>query len=146
MVVVTVAATKGTSRQRSSSTPLSIIPQHAHDGGAETLLWYIFYNQFVLGEESRWFPYLDILPSIEDLKRTHPLFMEAEMPDYLAGSDVRMIIQDEKQRALEIFEEASQDKKFVKAFGANRITRDNVFWAYIIVHSRSIWWHGKLVA
>jgi len=56
---------------------------------------------------------------------------------------VRMIIQDEKQRALEIFEEASQDKKFVKAFGANRITRDNVFWAYIIVHSRSIWWHGE---
>mmetsp|Transcript_25406 Transcript_25406/g.38829 ORF Transcript_25406/g.38829 Transcript_25406/m.38829 type:complete len:85 (+) Transcript_25406:449-703(+) len=79
VLLVTVAATTGTSRQRSSSTPLSIILQHAHDGGTETLLWYIFYNQFVLGEESRWFPYLDMTffpPSIEDLKRiVHILFL-----------------------------------------------------------------------
>ena len=66
---------------------LSVLKSHSPlDGGFDSQLFYLLHHEtYVAKEGSKWYPYLQMLPSLDDLKRHYPLFFEQDMFDYLAG-------------------------------------------------------------
>jgi len=65
------------------------------------------------------------------------------MINHLSGSDLRLHLIRNRQRALDKFRKASQDINIMRAIGVEHIKLDNYLWAYAMVDSRSIWWNGK---
>jgi hypothetical protein len=121
---------------------LNVLKSHRRDGGVDTLLFYLLHETYLAKEESKWYPYLRMLPSLDDLKRHSPLFFEQDMFDYLAGSDVRSSLIEQQQRAREDFQEFAKNADIVKVLGLQNVSLDKYLWAYAIIHSRSIWWNG----
>ena len=111
----------------------------------DALLVHILHERFVIREKSRWFPYLCLLPTIDELVDSHPLFFEEKDIDrYLAGSDVRRFILKYQQHALEKHEALSSDIEANLALGSDVVLdKTKVYWAMAILDSRSIWWNGK---
>jgi hypothetical protein len=113
------------------------------NGGFEALLLFLLHERFVLKETSRWWPYLDLLPSIDELSEHHPLFFdEKEIDLYLAGSDVRLSILRYQRHASERHRALSSDLDVNLLLGDIVIDKKKVFWASAILDSRSIWWSG----
>ena len=95
-------------------------------------------------KNGRWWPYLQLLPSEEDLKASKPLFFSLDRLDYLAGSDLQNEILKYQQRAAKLTSWLSTDYRLVKALGPDvALDKDKVLWAIAILDSRSIWWDGK---
>jgi len=116
-----------------------------YNDGFDMLLLYLLHERFLLKEQSRWWPYLDLLPSIEELSTFHPLFFEEEeMNRYLAGSDVRGFILRYQQRAADRYAALSSDLDANLVLGSDvLLDKEKVYWATAIIDSRSIWWGGK---
>ena len=113
------------------------------NGGFEVLLLFLLHERFVLKETSRWWPYLDLLPSIEELSAYHPLFFEEKEIDlYLSGSDVRLSILRYQRQASERHRALSSDLDVNLLLGDIVADKKKVFWASAILDSRSIWWSG----
>ena len=113
------------------------------NGGFEALLLFLLHERFVLKETSRWWPYLDLLPSIDELSEHHPLFFdEKEIDLYLSGSDVRLSILRYQRQASERHRALSSDLDVNLLLGDIVIDKKKVFWASAILDSRSIWWSG----
>ena len=112
--------------------------------GFDTLLLYLLHERFILNERSRWWAYLDLLPSIDDLREFHPLFFDHEdMNRYLSGSDVRRFIIRYQRLSSERHKALSSDLAVNLVLGCETILdRDKVYWAIAILDSRSIWWNG----
>jgi len=131
--------------EENSSLPnevLNVLKSDRSDGGFNVLLFYLLHETYVTKNESKWYPYIQMLPSLDDLKRKSPLFFEEDMFDYLAGSDIRSILIENQQRARKSFQEFVNVHAFVKALGLEHVSFDKFLWAYAIIHSRSIWWNG----
>merc|ERR1740139_493104 len=64
------------------------------------------------------------------------------MLDYLAGSDLRKILHDYRNKAKTEFANFSLNYDILLAVGPENMTEDNFLWAYSIVNTRSIWWDG----
>jgi len=113
--------------------------------GFDALLIYLLHERFVMKEESRWWPYLDLLPSIEELSEYHPLFFgEAEIDRYLAGSDVRQFIIKYQRHAAQRHSVLVSDLDVNTLLGRDvLLDKQKVLWATAIVDSRSIWWDRK---
>ena len=113
--------------------------------GFDALLIYLLHERFVMKEESRWWPYLDLLPSIEELSEYHPLFFdEAEIDGHLAGSDVRQFIIKYQRHAAQRHSALVSDLDVNTVLGSNvLLDKQKVLWATAIVDSRSIWWGRK---
>jgi len=113
--------------------------------GFDALLIYLLHERFVMKEESRWWPYLDLLPSIEELSEYHPLFFdEAEIDGYLAGSDVRQFIIKYQRHAAQRNGALVSDLDVNTLLGSDLLfDKQKVLWATAIVDSRSIWWNKR---
>jgi len=122
---------------------MKLLPESKKDGGFDILVLYIMYEKFVLQDESKWHPYLDLLPSLTETKNSSPLFFENIIYDYAAGSDLRIKLIRNKMKAEDSFLSLSRNKVIMKFFGLDVMHRDNFFWAYTIINSRSIWWNGQ---
>eukprot|EP00804_Cyclotella_cryptica_P012457 CCRYP_019967-RA/>CCRYP_019967-RA protein AED:0.00 eAED:0.00 QI:165/-1/1/1/-1/1/1/603/1059 len=109
------------------------------------LLIYLIHERFIMKEQSRWWPYLNLLPTIEEMKLSHPLFYhEEEINRHLAGSDIRRVILRYQQRTAERHEALSSDLNANLVLGSERLRDNDIFyWACAIIDSRSIWWDGK---
>eukprot|EP00578_Thalassiosira_sp_NH16_P002999 CAMPEP_0181140008 /NCGR_PEP_ID=MMETSP1071-20121207/35083_1 /TAXON_ID=35127 /ORGANISM="Thalassiosira sp., Strain NH16" /LENGTH=1022 /DNA_ID=CAMNT_0023226947 /DNA_START=76 /DNA_END=3144 /DNA_ORIENTATION=+ len=116
-----------------------------HNDGFDVLVLFLLHERFILREQSRWWPYLDLLPSVDELSAYHPIFFqEKEIDRYLAGSDVRRLILRYQQRATERHTALSSDLDANLVLGSNIILdKRKFFWATAILDSRSIWWKGK---
>lgn len=116
-----------------------------HNGGFDPLLLYLLHERFVLKEQSRWWAYLDILPTIGEMSTFHPLFFDREEIDtYLSGSDVRRFILRYQQLSSERHKALSADLAANLVLGWETILdRNKVFWAIAVLDSRSIWWGGN---
>ena len=110
--------------------------------GFEVLLLYLLHERFVLKEQSRWWAYLDLLPTIKEMGDYHPLFFsEEEIDRYLAGSDVRQFILRYQHRAAERHKTLSSDLDANVVLGSDILLDKRKFlWAYAVLDSRSIWW------
>lgn len=113
------------------------------DGGFDLLLLFLMHEKFILKEKSKWHAYIDLLPTIEDMKQSSPLFIDEELYDYAAGSDLRGFLLRHKRKAEDLFISMYLNKDILGALGQNVMQKDNFFWAYSIIDSRSIWWSGK---
>jgi hypothetical protein len=125
----------------------AIIDRHRSsqdDGGFRAVLIFLLHERFVAKKNGRWWPYLQLLPSEEDLKASKPLFFSLDRLDYLAGSDLQNEILKYQQRAAKLTSWLSTDYRLVKALGPDvALDKDKVLWAIAILDSRSIWWDGK---
>ena len=117
----------------------------SRNDGFDVLLLYLLHEQFVIKEESFWWPYLDLLPSLDELSEYHPLFFEEEDIDrYMSGSDVRGSILNYQWRAAKKHNTLSSDLDANIILGSDvLLDKRKVLWAIAIIDSRSIWWDGK---
>ncbi|KAL7427129.1 hypothetical protein ACHAXM_000718 [Skeletonema potamos] len=113
--------------------------------GFDVLIVYLLHERFVRKDQSKWWPYLDLLPTVEDVRSYHPLFFEEdEMNLYLGGSDVRKFILRSQRRAFERHAALASDVEVHDVLGSNVILDKRiVYWATAILDSRSIWWNGR---
>ena len=113
--------------------------------GFDVLLVYLLHERFVLKNKSRWWPYLDLLPTVPEVSVSHPLFFEEEeMNLYMGGSDVRKFILRNQRRAFERHSALASDVDVHEVLGSNVILdKSIVYWATAILDSRSIWWDGR---
>ncbi|KAL7537014.1 hypothetical protein ACHAXR_007547 [Thalassiosira sp. AJA248-18] len=112
--------------------------------GFDVLLLYLLHEHFVLKEQSRWWAYLELLPTIDELTEFHPLFFaEKEMDRYLACSDVRKFILRYQQRSIERHTALASDLDANLVLGRHVLgDKKKVYWATAVLDSRSIWWNG----
>lgn len=96
--------------------------------------------------ESRWLPYLDMLPALEDGRLASPLFypddgIEMEL---LRSTDLNAPVQSYRRKVQAHFEDLeSQLEVFDGQDVSSWITRERFLWANAILDSRSIWWSGQ---
>lgn len=107
-----------------------------------TVLFFLLHERFVERENSYWWPYLALLPTLDEYREYHPSFFSQNKLEGLAGSGVRQLILDNQNRAKTQFKSASKDSAVTGAFG-DVWTETNYLWAMTILDSRSIWWNGS---
>ena len=117
----------------------------SRDGGFDAMMLYLLHERFVTGEESRWWPYLDILPTIDDMRNYHPLFLsEWEADAGLGGSDVRRLVLSYRRRFDERHALLASDPEALAVLGPDvLLDGDRVRWAAAVLDSRSVWWDGR---
>eukprot|EP00984_Skeletonema_dohrnii_P015496 scaffold6714_cov75-Skeletonema_dohrnii-CCMP3373.AAC.10 len=113
--------------------------------GFDVMLVYLLHERFVRKDESEWWPYLDLLPTVQEVRFSHPLFFEEdEMNLHLGGSDVRKFILRNQRRAFERHAALASDVDVHEVLGSDVILdKSIVYWATAILDSRSIWWDGR---
>ena len=63
-----------------------------------TVLFFVLYERFVKKASSFWWPYLSLLPALEDYEGYHPMFLDEERLEGLLGSSVREKVRDDNAR------------------------------------------------
>ena len=121
---------------RESINKLLMRFKRQNDGGFKAMLWFLMYEAFVMKEKSPWHPYLKLLPTIEELRVSSPLFFDESALVYLAGSDLRNAILQNQRTALDAMELAFSDTDVMNVFKSRIITRENFLWAHHILDSR----------
>lgn len=135
--------------ERNQATPgfISLLKKFAHEsqsnGGFDALLLYLLHEWYIHTEQSRWWPYLALLPTVEELSLYHPLFFnDDEIDRYLSGSDVRVFILRYQRHASDRYTALSSDLNVNLVLGDIILDKSKVLWAIAILDSRSIWWNG----
>lgn len=125
--------------ERNQETPgfVSLIQKFAHisqgNGGFDALLLYLLHERFIHKEQSRWWPYLALLPTVEELSLYHPLFFNDDDIDrYLSGSDVRGYILRYQRHASERHAALSSDLDVNLVLGDIMLDKSKVLWATAI--------------
>jgi hypothetical protein len=113
--------------------------------GFDVLLVYLLHERFVRKDQSKWWPYLDLLPTVQDFSSYHPLFFEEdEINLYLGGSDVRKFILQSQRRASERHAALASLVDVHDVLGSDVILdKSIVYWATAILDTHSIWWNGR---
>jgi len=106
-----------------------------------TLAFFLLHERFNEQQNSYWWPYLNLLPTLNDYKANNPLFFSEEKLSFLSGSDIKNQITENANRYIRQFNAISSDATVTGALGS-AWTRDNYLWAATILDSRSIWWDG----
>ena len=107
-----------------------------------TLLFFTMYERFVSKRKSKWWPYLTLLPTLEDYQEYHPNFFSDSKLEGLLGSPLREKILANQGKIKRQFNGVSGDVAVLEAFG-KAWTEENYTWAMTVLDSRSIWWSGK---
>jgi hypothetical protein len=110
--------------------------QDSRDGGFNVLLVFLLHERFVSKEKSQWYDYFNLLPSVDEMKESMPLFFDEDIYDYAAGSDLRHILLSNKRKAENLFMQMSLNKDILEALGPNVIAKDNFLWVYSVIDSR----------
>lgn len=106
------------------------------------LLFHLMYERFVLKDKSFYWPYLQTLPTSEEMG--FPVFYPPKLVKELKGSLVEtdvVQLQGEVDRKYDGIKRAIFDK-WPQHFDESVFTRDNYRWAHAVLDSRSIWWGG----
>lgn len=107
-----------------------------------SLLFFLIHHKFILQEQSTWWPYLNLLPTIFNQKSSHPLWFNTDQLDFLAGSDLRNRILNYQKKVSQTYASLLNDPDVVRALSPV-FTFDHYVWAHSILDARSIWWDGK---
>ena len=114
------------------------------NGGFHALLLYLLHETFVMKEKSFWFPYISLLPTVDDLKDSSPLFLSQDKLELLAVSDLRSSIIRYQRKVADEYHLFFNDIGIVNSLVRDtKLDFDKFKWAYSIIDTRSIWWDGK---
>mmetsp|Transcript_6242 Transcript_6242/g.17456 ORF Transcript_6242/g.17456 Transcript_6242/m.17456 type:complete len:963 (-) Transcript_6242:85-2973(-) len=105
------------------------------------LLFHLVYERFVLEDESRWWPYLALLP--QPGQQTSTLFLAEHQIAALGPSTIRGEVIDYQARVHRQYDQVSGMDLVANFFPEGVFSREHYFWASAILDSRSIWWHGQ---
>lgn len=100
-------------------------------------------------EQSRWKPYLDMLPSVDAGRMGSPLFylQDGAELELLARTDLLPLVENYRRRVLGTYEALTKAIETIdSADGAQLakwVTLDRFLWATAVLDSRSIWWGGQ---
>jgi histone-lysine N-methyltransferase SETD3 len=108
------------------------------------LLFFLLHQYFVMKEKSRYWPYLALLPTANELDI--PLFWsDQELSRRMTPSLLVDGMRDYRNKTIRSFESISalpQVQAFFESF-ERVLTYENYLWGTAILDSRSIWWNGK---
>jgi len=114
------------------------------DGGIQSLIFFLLYERFVVKDESKWYPYLELLPNLSELDQTLHDVDDELIDYYLAGSNVRKNFHNYRKKVKDAYFKFLVDYDILMALGGlDVVSEQNFIWAHSIVDSRSIWWNGK---
>jgi hypothetical protein len=102
------------------------------------LIFGLLYERFFLKSESKFWPYLQLLPSLEELD-IPTLWSEDDVRLRLGPSFVLNTVTSYRQRILKSYDQMKNIKLISDFFDQYHITSDQYAWANAITDSRSIW-------
>ena len=140
---VPVTAVMSSENAKTDSDEVNALIERGRDRNDDfhTLLFFLMHERFNAEEGSFWWPYLALLPTLDEYKEYHPTFMSEAKLSGLEGSGVKGRIINNQRKAKQAFASVSNDASVPKALG-DAWTEDNYMWATTILDSRSIWWSG----
>lgn len=102
----------------------------------------------VQGTASFWWPYIRLLPTVEDAQGYAPVFYAPAQLAALDGSDVREMVSDYQAKVDADWKnllgpDEANRKALVGYFGEDGISRARFTWAHQMLDSRRIWWNGQ---
>ncbi len=116
---------------------LDLLTLSQQDGGFEVLLFFLLHEKFISQQRSTWHAYLELLPTVHEVRHSSPLFFDDILYDYAAGSNLRTMLRNNKRKADDLFTHMSMNKDILKLLGP-AMQRENFLWAYGVVDSRYV--------
>lgn len=140
-----IDATTAISEAEQSSPGLADLLKKLAFGDYYTIVLYLLHERFVVGERSKWWPYLDIMPTVGEMRRYHPIFIpEEDLNTKLVGTDVRNFLIGYLTQASKRHEFLGQFIEAHEILGWDvLLDKSKVYWAFAIVDSRSIIYEGR---
>lgn len=106
------------------------------------LLMYLMYQRFILGPNSKYWPYLRLLPSPERLDVPGMWPVETIESRIYPSAMMKPLIKENKD-TLRTFSSIVNITEVLLFFPPEVFTFENYNWAKMIINSRSIWWDGE---
>ena len=118
--------------------------RHPRGDAFHELLFHLIYERFVRGRESKYWPYLNVIPSKEELNAPGITWTKEEL-DELEGSDILPNLRDYSRRVDRKFKGVKKHvlSQFPDVFVDEHYSLENYRWAHAILDSRRIWWGGE---
>jgi len=107
------------------------------------LLLYLVHERFVLKSESRFWPYLALLPMPDELDVPALWSTDDELIDRLGPSFILESVKQYRARLLRMYESVIKVDIITSFFPEGSLTFEIYQWATVILDSRAIWWNGK---
>jgi hypothetical protein len=150
-----------------SSLVSKLFEKYQRNDEFHELAFFLIYETFVKKEESKYYPYLTLLPTYTDMKERLPLFWtKEEVRSRLFPSHLVVEVLDYQyrvQRRYGFLSNITEITSFfavgdshqaaitagdieidtVKKATGNHFSFENYLWATAILDSRSIWWNGQ---
>jgi histone-lysine N-methyltransferase SETD3 len=112
------------------------------------LLFHLLYEFKVRGNESRWWPYLELLPTADET--LFPAFWEEQDLATLTGLPVLDFIRESRRQVRSTYAAVKRSVLDSESVGGPdppfkhaAFSETNYIWATAILDSRSIWWGGQ---
>lgn len=106
------------------------------------LLLFLIHETFVLGQESKYWPYLQLLPKLHELN-IPLIWPNSTLQARLAPSHLLPEVVRYRSRVHNRFNSLIEISIITDFFPAGIFTWESYLWATVILDSRSIWWNGK---
>ena len=106
------------------------------------LLFFLLYHRFFLAERSKFWPYLSLLPTPNEMDLPL-LWSEETIEDRLSPSALGRVALKEKEETISTFTFLSKNDELKEFFPSSVLTFSHYCWAKAILNSRSIWWNSE---
>lgn len=118
--------------------------RHPQGDAFHELLFHLVYERFVRERDSKYWPYLNVIPNKEELNAPGITWSEDELAE-LEGSDILPFLRDYSRRVDRKFDGVKKHvlAQFPEVFVDEHYSRANYRWAHAILDSRRIWWGGE---
>ncbi len=106
------------------------------------LLLYLLHQRFMIGPNSKYWPYLLLLPHYNEMNL--PLFWtEIETERRIGPSGIKTSVVNYSKRYHTSYEQIMQIDMIKSFFPKDVLTLENYLWGVAILDSRSIWWENQ---
>ncbi|OQR95723.1 hypothetical protein THRCLA_07626 [Thraustotheca clavata] len=108
------------------------------------LLLHFMYERLVKGKESKWAPYIDLLP-LHDDSLLAPLFYTQEEMALLSGTEMEQFVKTYQENVYQSYQAIKRIvlTRYPKIFPKELFTFEEYRYARHILDTRSIWWNGE---
>jgi len=119
----------------------SLASQYKTRDSLHELLFFLLSEHFLVGSNSMYAPYLQLLPSYDDMKSYVPIFWtSSDIQEYLFPSFLIYDLLTNQQKHQRRYVMLSNNTEIMNYFGQEIFTFEHYLWAMSVLDSRSIWW------